>query len=52
MKDELDLLNLAPESEEKLFEEFSIMELEDRLEFAVRCGDQNTNCSCTPKPTV
>lgn len=29
------------------FEEFSIMELEDRLELAERC---NNNCSCPAEP--
>ena len=33
---------------EDLLEEFSIMELEERLEFEAWC-DSNTNCpSCTP----
>lgn len=37
----------APASE---LEEFSILELEERLEFAVSCDGCNNNCSCPPPP--
>jgi hypothetical protein len=40
---------LVPANKSELvMEEFSIVELEDRLEFA---GRSNPNCTCGPKPT-
>jgi hypothetical protein len=40
--------------EELSLEEFSVMELEDRLEFGIcndNCDCTNTNCPCTPNTT-
>jgi len=43
-----------PDAElEGMLDEFSIMELEDRLELADRCNSNDTNCDCTPtKPAT
>ena len=34
---------------ESMLDEFSIMELEDRLELTDRCNSNDTNCDCKPK---
>jgi hypothetical protein len=36
--------NLEPKTQDEMLEEFSILELDDRLEFVAWC---DTNCSCT-----
>ena len=51
-----DLIRFVPQEsalEELNLEEFSVMELEDRLEFGLcndncSCSPTNTNCSCNP----
>ncbi len=45
---------VMPDAElEGMLDEFSIMELEDRLELADRCNSNDTNCDCTPtKPAT
>lgn len=39
--------NIAPQNDEFAMEDFSITELEDRLEFLLKC---NTNCKCPTQP--
>ncbi len=55
MADERPLKGLKTSlGEQGLLEDFSILELEDRLEFADccdnQCGPANTNCPCPPPP--
>jgi len=44
----VDPISAAPRAEE-LVEEFSVVELDERLEF-MECCDYNGNCSCPPPP--